>query len=73
MDEAIFKGNELWYKIQQGDMTAFTFSDVIWLAGIVVVVILAAKIGYRFLKVILIIVAIAFMIGFLIVKGIIPI
>lgn len=73
MQEVIAKASELWQKIQLGNLKAFTFSDVIWFIGIAVLLIIAAKIGFKLMKVILVILAIAVIIGFLIVKGIIPI
>lgn len=73
MEEAIFKGGQLWNKIQQGDLKAFTFSDIIWLAGFILLIFAAAKVGYKLLKVFFIIAIIAFIIGFLFFKGILPI
>ena len=73
MDEAIFKGYQLWDKFQTGNINAFNFSDIIWLLGIAVILIIAIKISFKFLKVILIIIAVALLIGFLITSGIIPI
>jgi|GEM_PF-2651249 len=73
MDEAISKGTELFFKIKEGNIFAFNISDIIWLVGILVVVIFAIKISVKFLKVILIVLAILFMLGFLITSGIIPI
>ena len=73
MDEAVTKGTELWAKIQEGNINAFNLSDIIWLLGIVVVVIFAAKVGFKLLKVIFVILAILFMVGFLITSGVIPI
>ncbi|MCK5129751.1 MAG: hypothetical protein KAQ68_07855 [Clostridiales bacterium] len=73
MDEAIFKGYQIWDKIRAGDFKAFNFSDIIWLLGIAVIVVLIIKVSFKFLKVILVVLAIAAVIGFLIMKGIIPI
>ncbi len=73
MDEAITKGTELWTKIQEGNIRAFDVSDIIWLVGILVVIFIAAKVGFKLLKVVFVILAILFMVGFLISSGIIPI
>ena len=73
MDEAINKGTELWDKIQAGNIHAFDVSDIIWLVGIVVVVFFALKVGFKFLKVIFVVLAIALMVGFLISSGVIPV
>jgi len=73
MDEAIFKGYQIWDKLKSGNITSFNFSDIIWLLGIAVIVFLIVKISFRFLKVILVIAAVALLVGFLITSGIIPI
>jgi hypothetical protein len=73
MDEAIFKGYQIWDKLKTGSITSFNISDIIWLLGIAVVVFLIVKISFKFLKVILIIAAVALLIGFLITSGVIPI
>ena len=33
MDEAIYKGWQIWDKIRSGNITSFNFSDIIWLFG----------------------------------------
>lgn len=73
MDEAIFKGWQIWDKLKSGNITSFNLSDVIWLLGIGVVVFLIVKISFRFMKVILVIAAVALLVGFLITSGIIPV
>lgn len=73
MDEAIFKGWQIWDKIKSGNITSFNFSDIIWLLGLSVVIFLIVKISFKFLKFILVIVAVALLIGFLISSGVIPI
>lgn len=73
MDEAIFKGWQIWDKLKSGNITSFNLSDVIWLLGIGVVIFLIVKISFRFMKVILVIAAVALLVGFLITSGIIPI
>lgn len=73
MDEAIFKGYQIWSKIQAGNLTSFNFSDIIWLLGIAVIVFLIIKISFKFIKVILVIAAVALLVGFLISSGVIPI
>ncbi len=73
MDEAIFKGFQIWDKLQNGNITSFNFSDIIWLLGIAVIVFLIIKISFKFLKVILVIAAVALFVGFLITSGVIPI
>ena len=45
-----------------GDIKAFTLSDVIWAVGIIVILVLAVKIGYKLAKVILILLLIAMII-----------
>ena len=73
MDEAIFKGYQIWDKFQTGSITSFNLSDIIWLLGIAVVVFLIIKLSFKFLKIILVIAAVALLIGFLITSGVIPI
>lgn len=73
MDEAIFKGYQIWDKIQEGNFKSFNFSDIIWLLGIAVIVVIILKISFKFLKVVLVILAIVLLLGFLITSGIIPI
>lgn len=73
MDEAIFKGYQIWSKLQAGNLTSFNFSDIIWLLGIAVIVFLIIKISFKFIKVILVIAAVALLVGFLISSGVIPI
>ncbi len=73
MDEAIFKGFQIWDKLKTGNITSFNFSDIIWLLGIGVVIFLIIKISFKFMKVILAIAALALLIGFLITSGIIPV
>ena len=73
MDEAIFKGWQIWDKLKSGNFTSFNISDIIWLLGIGVVIFLIVKISFKFLKVVLVIVAVALLVGFLITSGIIPI
>jgi hypothetical protein len=73
MDEALFKGYQIWSKIQSGNLTSFNLSDLIWLLGIAVIVFLIIKISFKFIKVILVIAAVALLVGFLISSGVIPI
>jgi hypothetical protein len=73
MDEAIFKGWQIWDKLKSGNITSFNLSDVIWLLGIGVIIFLIVKISFRFMKVILVIAAVALLVGFLITSGIIPV
>jgi hypothetical protein len=46
---------------------------VIWLLGIGVIIFLIAKISFKFMKVILVIAAVALLAGFLVTSGVIPI
>jgi hypothetical protein len=73
MDEAIFKGWQIWDKIKSGNISSFNLSDIIWLLGLGVVIFLIAKISFKFMKVILVVVAVALLVGFLISSGVIPI
>ena len=73
MDEAIFKGWQIWDKLRSGNITSFNLSDIIWLLGIGVVIFLIVKISFKFMKVILVIVAVALLVGFLITSGVIPV
>lgn len=73
MDEAIFKGWQIWDKIKSGNIASFNLSDIIWLLGLGVVIFLIAKISFKFMKVILVVVAVALLVGFLISSGVIPI
>ncbi len=73
MDEAIYKGWQIWDKIKSGNITSFNISDIIWLLGIGVVIFLIAKISFKFMKVVLVVIAVALLVGFLISSGVIPI
>jgi hypothetical protein len=73
MDEALFKGYQIWGKIQAGNLKSFNLSDLIWILGIAVIVYLIIKVSVKFIKVILVIAAVALLVGFLISNGIIPI
>jgi hypothetical protein len=73
MDEAIFKGWQIFGKIKSGDISSFNLSDIIWLLGIGVIIFLIAKISFKFMKVILVIAAVALLAGFLVTSGAIPI
>lgn len=73
MDDVVSTTTQLWDKIQAGDMKAFTFSDIIWAIGLIMISYLAIKIGYKMAKVILVILIIALIIGYLIYKGFIKI
>jgi len=73
MDEAIFKGWQIWDKLKSGNFTSFNLSDIIWLLGIAVVIVLIVKISFKFMKVILVILAVVLLGGFLISSGVIPI
>ena len=73
MDEAIFKGWQIWDKLKSGNISSFNFSDIIWLLGIGVIIFIIAKISFKFLKVVLVIIAAALLVGFLITSGVIPI
>ncbi|MEX1375991.1 MAG: hypothetical protein AB1Z23_00820 [Eubacteriales bacterium] len=72
MNDAVTTTTQLWEKIMQGDIKAFTFSDVIWAIGVVVIIVLAVKIGYKMAKVILILLLIAVIVFYLISQGVIP-
>ena len=72
MNDAVTTTTQLWEKIMQGDIKAFTLSDVVWAIGVVVIIVLAVKIGYKMAKVILIILLIAVIIFYLISQGVIP-
>ena len=71
MNDAVTTTTQLWEKIMQGDIKAFTLSDVVWAIGVVVIIVLAVKIGYKMAKVILIILLIAVIIFYLISQGVI--
>ncbi len=73
MNDAVTTTTQLWEKIMAGDIKAFTLSDVIWAVGIIVILVLAVKIGYKLAKVILILLLIAMIIFYLITQGVIPI
>ena len=72
MNDAVTTTTQLWEKIMQGDIKAFTFSDVIWAIGVVVIIVLAVKIGYKMAKVLLILLLIAVILFYLISQGVIP-
>jgi len=72
MNDAVTTTTQLWDKVMAGDINAFTFSDVVWAIGIVVLLVLAIKIGYKLAKVILVILLIAVILFYLVSQGVIP-
>lgn len=72
MNDAVTTTTQLWDKIMAGDISAFTFSDVIWAIGLIVIGVLAVKITYKLAKVILVILAIVLILFYLITQGVIP-
>lgn len=73
MNDAVTTTTQLWEKVMEGDISAFTLSDVVWAIGLVVIAVLAVKIGYKLAKVILVILAIALILFYLVSQGVIPI
>ncbi len=73
MNDAVTTTTQLWEKVMEGDISAFTLSDVVWAIGLIVIAVLAVKIGYKLAKVILVILAIALIIFYLVSQGVIPI
>lgn len=72
MNDAVTTTTQLWDKIMTGDISAFTFSDVIWAIGLIVIGVLAVKITYKLAKVILVILAIVLILFYLVTQGVIP-
>lgn len=72
MNDAVTTTTQLWDKIMAGDISAFTFSDVIWAIGLIVIGVLAVKITYKLAKVILVILAIVLILFYLVTQGVIP-
>ena len=73
MNDAVTTTTQLWEKIMAGDIKAFTLSDVVWAVGIIVILVLAIKIGYKMAKVLLVLLLIALIVFYLITQGVIPI
>lgn len=71
MNEVITTTTALWDKVLEGDIKAFTFSDVIWGIGLIVLGVLTIKIGYKLAKVVFLILAIALIVFYLISQGVI--
>ena len=72
MNDAVTTTTQLWEKVMAGDIKAFTLSDVVWGVGLIVIAVLAVKIGYKLAKVILVFLAIALIVFYLISQGVIP-
>lgn len=72
MNDAVSTTTQIWEKIMAGDIKAFTLSDVVWIIGIIVLGVLAVKIGYKLAKVIFLLLAIALIIFYLFSQGVIP-
>lgn len=72
MNDAVTTTTQIWDKIMAGDISAFTFSDVIWAIGLIVIGVLAVKITYKLAKVILVILAIVLILFYLVTQGVIP-
>ncbi|MBN2878496.1 MAG: hypothetical protein JXN65_02595 [Clostridia bacterium] len=73
MNDAVTTTKQIWEKLMEGDIKAFTISDIIFAVGLIVLAVLAIKIGYKMAKVLLVILLIGLIIVYLITKGIIPI
>ena len=73
MNDAVTTTTQLWEKIMGGDIKAFTLSDIVWAIGLIVLIVLAVKIGYKMAKVILVLLVIALIVFYLITQGVIPI
>ena len=73
MNDAVTTTKQIWEKLMEGDIKAFTVSDIIWAVGLIVLAVLAIKIGYKMAKVLLVILLIGLIVFYLITKGIIPI
>jgi len=71
MKEAIEMGESIFGKLFSGNFGAFTVSDIIWLIGAVVLMVLAVKVAAKFFKVILVILALLVLVVFLFSSGII--
>ena len=73
MNDAVTTTKQIWEKLMEGDIKAFTISDIIFAVGLIVLTVLAIKIGYKMAKVLLVILLLGLIVFYLITKGIIPI
>ena len=70
--EVIDRGQSILEKVKNLDFSSFTFMDVIYIAGVIALFILAVKVVSRFFKTVLVILAIAVLLVWLYTQGFFP-
>ena len=70
--EVIDRGQSILEKVKNLDFSSFTFMDVIYIAGVIALFVLAVKVVSRFFKTVLVILAIAVLLVWLYTQGFFP-
>lgn len=71
--EVIDRGQSILEKLKNLDFTSFTFMDLIFVAGVIALFVLAVKVVSRFFKTVLVILAIVVLLVWLYTQGLLPI
>ena len=70
--EVIDRGQSILEKLKNLDFTSFTFMDLIFVAGVIALFVLAVKVVSRFFKTVLVILAIVVLLVWLYTQGLLP-
>ena len=70
--EVLDRGQSILEKLKNLDFSSFTFMDLIFIAGVIALFVLAVKVVSRFFKVVLVILAIIVLLVWLYTQGLLP-
>ncbi len=71
-NEVIDRGQSIMEKIQSLDLASLTFMDIIYIAGVIALLVLAVKVVSKFLKLALVLLALALLAYWLYTLGLLP-
>ena len=71
--EVIGRGQSILEKVKNLDFSSFTFMDIIFIAGVIALFVLAVKVVSRFFKTVLVILAIVVLLVWLYTQGFLPV
>ena len=73
MDAEVFdRGQSILEKLKNLDFSSFTFMDLIFVAGVIALFVLAVKVVSRFFKTVLVILAVIVLLVWLYTQGLLP-
>lgn len=70
--EVIDRGQSILEKLKNLDFSSFTFMDLIFVAGVIALFVLAVKVVSRFFKTVLVILAVIVLLVWLYTQGLLP-